>query len=99
MQMKHAARATSAAPTYFKPALVPVGGATRALIDGGVLINSPSVSAYAEAKRLFPEESDFFVLSLGTGELNRPIAFSEAKDWGKMGAIPFSGMNKHAEFL
>jgi uncharacterized protein len=85
VQMKHAARATSAAPTYFEPALVPVGGATRALIDGGVFINSPSVSAYAEAKRLFPEESDFFVLSLGTGELIRPIAFSEAKDWGKAG--------------
>jgi len=42
VQMKHAARATSAAPTYFEPALVPVGGATRALIDGGVFINSPS---------------------------------------------------------
>jgi uncharacterized protein len=85
VQMKHAARATSAAPTYFEPALVPVGGATRALIDGGVFINSPSVSAYAEAKKIFPEESDFFVLSLGTGELIRPIAFAEAKDWGKAG--------------
>ncbi|MCF8090643.1 MAG: patatin-like phospholipase family protein [Desulfotignum sp.] len=85
VQMTHAARATSAAPTYFEPALVPVGGATRALIDGGVFINSPSVSAYAEAKKIFPEESDFFVLSLGTGELIRPIAFAEAKDWGKAG--------------
>ena len=85
VQMTHAARATSAAPTYFEPALVPVGGATRALIDGGVFINSPSVSAYSEAKKIFPEESDFFVLSLGTGELNRPIAFAEAKDWGKAG--------------
>jgi hypothetical protein len=85
VQMKHAARATSAAPTYFEPALVPVGGATRALIDGGVFINSPSVSAYAEAKKIFPEETDFFVLSLGTGELIRPIAFAEAKDWGKAG--------------
>jgi hypothetical protein len=62
-----------------------VGGATRALIDGGVFINSPSVSAYAEAKKIFPEESDFFVLSLGTGELIRPIAYAEAKDWGKAG--------------
>jgi len=85
VQMKHAARATSAAPTYFEPALVSVGGATRALIDGGVFINSPSVSAYAEAKKIFPEENDFFVLSLGTGEQVRPIAFDEARDWGKAG--------------
>ncbi len=87
VQMKHAARATSAAPTYFEPALVPVGGATRALVDGGVFINSPSVSAYAEAKRIFPDENDFFVLSLGTGELIRPIAYAEAKDWGKAGWV------------
>jgi uncharacterized protein len=46
--MKHAARATSAAPTYFEPSLTPIGGATKALIDGGIFINSPSVSAYAE---------------------------------------------------
>jgi len=85
VQMKHAARATSAAPTYFEPALVSVGGANRALIDGGVFINSPSVSAYAEAKKLFPHENDFFVLSLGTGEQIRPIAFDEACGWGKAG--------------
>jgi predicted acylesterase/phospholipase RssA len=85
VQMKHAARATSAAPTYFEPALVPIGGATKALIDGGVFINSPAVSAYAEAKRIFPDENDFFVISLGTGELIRPITYAEAKDWGKTG--------------
>lgn len=83
--MKYAARATSAAPTYFEPALVPIGGAVRALIDGGVFINSPCVSAYAEARKVFVGESDFFVISLGTGELIRPIAYSEAKDWGKAG--------------
>ena len=85
VQMKHAARATSAAPTYFEPALVPIGGATKALVDGRVFINSPIVSAYAEAKRIFGDENDFFVLSLGTGELVRPISFSEARDWGKAG--------------
>lgn len=85
VQMKHAARATSAAPTYFEPALVHIGGATKALVDGGVFINSPSVSAYAEAKKIFPSENEFFVLSLGTGELVRPISYAEAKDWGKAG--------------
>jgi patatin-like phospholipase/acyl hydrolase len=83
--MRHAARATSAAPTYFEPALVPIGGATKALIDGGVFINNPAVSAYVEAKRIFELENEFFVLSLGTGELIRPISYSEAKGWGKAG--------------
>ena len=83
--MKYAARATSAAPTYFEPALIPIGGATKALVDGGVFINSPSVSAYAEARKIFPDEETFFLLSLGTGELIRPISYAEAKDWGKAG--------------
>ncbi|KYP10918.1 MAG: patatin [Limnobacter sp. CACIAM 66H1] len=83
--MKHAARATSAAPTYFEPALIPIGGVDRALIDGGVFMNSPSVSAYAEAKKIFGDSEEFFILSIGTGQLIRPISFSEAKDWGKAG--------------
>ena len=85
VQMKHAARATSAAPTYFEPTLVPIGGASRVLVDGGVFINSPAVSAYAEAKKLFPDENEFFVVSLGTGELVRPIPYDDAKNWGKAG--------------
>ncbi|MEM0514882.1 patatin-like phospholipase family protein [Pseudoalteromonas sp. YIC-827] len=85
--MRHAARATSAAPTYFEPAHIPVDGAKRALVDGGVFINSPSVSAYAEAQRIYPEESEFMLVSLGTGELNRPIELHDAKDWGKAGWV------------
>jgi patatin-like phospholipase/acyl hydrolase len=81
------ARATSAAPTYFEPARVTVEGAVRTLVDGGVFINSPTVSAYAEARCLFPDEKDFFVLSLGTGELVRPIPYADAKDWGAVGWV------------
>lgn len=101
--MKHAARATTAAPTYFEPALVRVGGGNRALIDGGIFINSPAVSAYAEAIRVFPNE-DIFLVSLGTGELIRPIGFSEAKGWGKAGwLIPmlscmFDGVSDVADY-
>lgn len=83
--MRDAARATSAAPTYFEPALVPIGNAVHALVDGGVFINSPSVSAYVEARKIFPDENDFLVVSLGTGELIRPIPHADAKDWGKAG--------------
>lgn len=80
--MWRAGRATSAAPTYFEPAEVEVGGRVRALVDGGVFVNNPALSAYAEARRLHPNETDFLVVSLGTGEHTRSIARDDAKDWG-----------------
>ncbi|MDA8554995.1 patatin-like phospholipase family protein [Luminiphilus sp.] len=76
-----AARATSAAPTYFEPANLHWADENRTLIDGGVYMNSPAVSAYAEARKLFPEEP-IAMLSLGTGELTRPIPYEEAHTWG-----------------
>ena len=76
-----AARATSAAPTYFEPANLQWADESRTLIDGGVYMNSPAVSAYAEARKLFPNEP-IAVLSLGTGELTRPIPYEEARTWG-----------------
>ncbi len=79
-----AARATSAAPSYFEPALVNVGGVPRALIDGGVFINSPAVSACAEAHKLFAGAPQR-LLSLGTGELTEPIDPAKAQGWGLAG--------------
>lgn len=76
-----AARATSAAPTYFEPAQLSWAEESRTLIDGGVYMNSPAVSAYAEARKLFPNER-IAMLSLGTGELTRPIPYEEARTWG-----------------
>ena len=81
MRCCDAARATSAAPTYFEPKPLDTGDVASVLIDGGIFMNSPSVSAYAEARKLFPGEP-IAVLSLGTGELTRPIAFGEARTWG-----------------
>jgi len=78
---RDAARATSAAPTYFEPKPLDTGDVASVLIDGGIFMNSPSVSAYAEARKLFPEDP-IAVLSLGTGELTRPIPFDEARTWG-----------------
>ena len=83
---RDAARATSAAPTYFEPALISVQGQARALVDGGVFVNSPVVSAYAEALKLYPGEP-LLVVSLGTGELVRPIPYELAKDWGQAGWV------------
>lgn len=76
-----AARATSAAPTYFEPAQLNWAEESRTLIDGGVFMNSPAVSAYAEARKLFPDAS-IAMLSLGTGELTRPIPYEQARTWG-----------------
>ena len=76
-----AARATSAAPTYFEPVALEWAEDSGTLVDGGVFMNSPSVSAYSEACKLFPDEP-IRLLSLGTGELTRPIPYEEARTWG-----------------
>lgn len=102
--IRQVARATSAAPTFFEPALVTIGGAMKALVDGGVFMNSPVVSAYAEARRLFPDDDEIIVVSMGTGELVRPISYNEAKDWGRLGwALPvlscvFDGVADAADY-
>lgn len=82
IRIREAARATSAAPTYFEPSPQQVAGNNCALVDGGIFINNPAVSGYAEARRMFPEESKFFVLSLGTGQMTRKISYTDAKGWG-----------------
>ncbi len=63
-----AARATSAAPTYFSPTSVfDVASEQQiSLIDGGVVANNPVLYAYREAKKLYPEAKRFHVLSLST---------------------------------
>lgn len=83
-KMKFVARATSAAPTYFEClkliAKPPVD--YYALIDGGVFANNPSMCAYAEAKKVFGNEEEILMVSIGTGELTRPITYDESKKWG-----------------
>ena len=76
-----ATRATSAAPTYFEPAAVEWGEDSGTLVDGVVFMNSASVSAYAEARKLSPDEP-IALLNLGTGELVRPTPSEEARTWG-----------------
>jgi uncharacterized protein len=72
-----AARATSAAPTYFEPLLYE----GRSLIDGGVYATNPALFAYAR-------HPDARVLaSLGTGKLTRRIAHEDAVGWGQLGWV------------
>ena len=81
--MRWAARATSAAPTYFEPAKVPatVSKGYQALVDGGVYANNPAMCAYVEALCKWGPER-IVLLSLGTGEAVQPIPYKSAKDWG-----------------
>lgn len=81
-QMREAALATSAAPTYFEPVKLERAGASYlALVDGGVFANNPAMCAFAEARRWQPD-ADVTLVSLGTGELTRRLPYDDAKDWG-----------------
>ena len=85
--MREVARATSAAPTYFPPLLLRDAPERRQyeLIDGGVYANNPAMCAYVEAHTLFPDATDFIVVSLGTGQTSRPIHYRSARHWGIAG--------------
>lgn len=104
VKMSDAALATSAAPTFFEPVQLTIGGQARTLIDGGIFVNTPTVSAYVEARRIFPDETDFFVLSLGTGESTQQLDHQDAVNWGKLEWLPkllecmFDGMSDAADY-
>lgn len=88
-----AARASSAAPTYFPPALIERVGEKKEderflpLIDGGVFANDPILAAYVEARKQPWAADDLTFLSLGTGQQNRPVDYQEAKNWGAAGWV------------
>jgi Patatin-like phospholipase len=82
-RLRDIARATSAAPTYFPPALIQNRARQSfGMIDGGVFANNPSMCALVSAYKLFPQAKRFMLVSLGTGSLQRPIPYDEAKNWG-----------------
>ncbi len=75
-----AGRATSAAPTYFKPAYLydRQEGTMQTLIDGGLIANNPALFAYVEAKRLYPNTKKFHILSLSTASSDFSFSISGA---------------------
>ena len=93
--MWQVARATSAAPTYFEPIKIETDDRSDyyALIDGGVFANNPAMCAFAEAKIMYRDADEFLIVSLGTGELTRPLPYDEAKGWGlRQWAQPIIGV-------
>lgn len=71
--VKDAARATSAAPTYFAPLVKD----NSILVDGGVIANNPSIYAYYEAKKLYPNCKKFTILSLSTAGICHTMSLNE----------------------
>ena len=80
------ARSTSAAPTYFEPFKLPGEKPSddHALVDGGVYANNPAMCAYVDRTTGQARVDEVFMVSLGTGSLNRPIAYNDARKWGKL---------------
>ena len=80
--LAEAARATSAAPTYFEPVAVTdaAGARTYPLIDGGIYAANPAMCAYVEVADA-PSELEVLA-SLGTGSQTKAYDIDEAKGWG-----------------
>ena len=83
--MTEAARATSAAPTYFEPIEVTDAAGRRSypLIDGGVFAVNPAMCAYADVVGAGRQVE--VLASLGTGSLTRAYTLSDAQGWGQLG--------------
>ncbi len=85
--MRDAARASSAAPTFFPPAYIsPIGLEDKkySLIDGAVFANNPAGLAYVEAQKMFPGENEYLIVSLGTGDFKQGYSYDEVHSWGYM---------------
>jgi len=82
--LAEAARASSAAPTYFEPVEVTdaAGAHTYALIDGGVYAVNPAMCAYAEVVHSGGELE--VLASLGTGSHTKRYEFRDVRGWGKV---------------
>lgn len=108
--MVEVSRATSAAPTYFPPMRVDVGGGKEMVcIDGGVAANNPTTVAYYEAlveERELGADADFLILSLGTGRPPEEIPTYEelwSRGWLSLGMgmlnVVFDGTSEIADEL
>jgi len=98
-RVRDIARATSAAPTYFEPALIQsVAGESLCCADGAVFANNPSMCAVVEARDIafgrhlgrddkpdYPDAGQMVLLSIGTGSQGKGYAYRDAKKWGVIG--------------
>ncbi|KAL8718789.1 MAG: hypothetical protein Q9225_004121 [Loekoesia sp. 1 TL-2023] len=89
-----AARATTAAPTFFKRiTIMDDGGAQEEFLDGGLLFNNPAQLALSEASTIFGDASKLgCLISIGTGYpgtigLSQPDAFQKILPTAMIGVL------------
>lgn len=63
-----AARATTAAPTFFKRMIIHEPGSRQPYIDGGLGRNNPTNQVLEEAELIFPGRRVACIISIGTGQ-------------------------------
>jgi patatin-like phospholipase/acyl hydrolase len=83
--MWQAARATSAAPTYFPPFRLPCpDGSEKSLLDGGVFANNPGMCALADAYKMHrgSESPQYLVVSVGTGNEDLRLKYADVAGRG-----------------
>ncbi len=91
--IKHIARATSAAPTYFEPAYIKsINGEYQPFIDGGVFANNPAMCAIVEITKFkpVPKLNEIFMLSIGTGRSRKnekKYLYKKVKKLGLIGWV------------
>jgi patatin-like phospholipase/acyl hydrolase len=105
--MRHALRATTAAPTYFPPLRMDWNGVEdRILLDGGVFAKNPSLVAYMEgvatARSRGLDSEDVVVVSLGTGVQSRETVDYEefiGRNWIKLAEDVFNAAEEGESHL
>ena len=83
--LKDVVRSTTAAPTYFEPALIKSFSNTYyALIDGGIFANNPAMCGFVEALELIQNASpeNILFLSIGTGITSKAYLYNQFKNAG-----------------
>ena len=82
--MRDVVLSTTAAPTFFEPSKIKNISKTDTFyfIDGAIFANNPSMIALTEARIMFPNETDFLLVSLGSGVLTNPLKYEQVKNWG-----------------
>lgn len=74
-----AARATSAAPTYFPAFELD----KNEYIDGGIFANNPTLALLLKVKKLGIPKKDLFCVSLGTGQFTKSISPTAHFGWSQ----------------
>jgi patatin-like phospholipase/acyl hydrolase len=104
--MRDVALATSAAPTYFRPVVLPdaESRSEMVLVDGGVYANNPGMCGFVDRTAAQGRRAGTLMVSLGTGELTKPLTYKEARGWGLIGwgthiiDVVFDGVTEAVEY-